>query len=78
VAFMGPLVGFWLKPGRSVGRVDGIIETCKIVSIILKIHLRPCGTRINKQQTNKQTYLMDFLVGQTKLILVGAIYADFH
>jgi hypothetical protein len=49
VAFMGPLVGFWLKPGRSVGRVDGIIETCKIVTIILKIHPRPCGTRINKQ-----------------------------
>jgi hypothetical protein len=49
---MGPLVGFWLKPGRSVGRVDGIIETCKIVTIILKIHPRPCGTRINNNNNN--------------------------
>jgi hypothetical protein len=71
VAFMGPLVGFWLKPGRSVGRVDGIIETCKIVSIILKIHLRPCGTRINKQQTNKQTNILDGLSGWTNKIDFG-------
>jgi hypothetical protein len=25
----------------ACGRVDGIIETCKIVTIILKIHPRP-------------------------------------
>jgi hypothetical protein len=56
VAFIGPLVGFWLKLAGACGRVDGIIETCKIETIIiLKIHPRPCGTRINKQQTNKQT-----------------------
>jgi hypothetical protein len=50
VAFIGPLVGFWLKLAEACGRVDGIIETCKIATIIiLKIHPRPCGTRINKQ-----------------------------
>jgi hypothetical protein len=52
VAFMGPLVGFWLKLAGACGRVDGIIETCKIATITLKIHPRPCGTRI-KKQTNK-------------------------
>jgi hypothetical protein len=45
----------------ACGRVDGIIETCKIVTIILKIHPRPAGTRINKQTnnaivTNPKTY----------------------
>jgi hypothetical protein len=40
---------------HTCGRVDGIIETCKIATIILKIHPRPASrTRINKQ-TN--TYL---------------------
>jgi hypothetical protein len=36
----------------ACGRVDGIIETCKIVSIIRKYIRVPDGTRINKQQTN--------------------------
>jgi hypothetical protein len=58
VAFIGPLVGFWLKLAGACGRVDGIIETCKIATIIiLKIHPRPCGTRINKQ-TNKQQFCL--------------------
>jgi hypothetical protein len=31
---VGPLVGFWPKPDRSVGRVDGIIiEACEIVPV---------------------------------------------
>jgi hypothetical protein len=30
-----------------------LLKLVKIVTIILKIHPRPCGTRINKQ-TNKQ------------------------
>jgi hypothetical protein len=42
--------------------VDGIIETCKIVSIIRKYIRVPEGTRINKQ-TNKPSVLYFMVAG---------------
>jgi hypothetical protein len=63
--------GFWLKPGGSADRVDGIIvetlsycaniifiETLLYCASIIRKYTRPCGTHCNKQ-TNKQTRLQD-------------------
>jgi hypothetical protein len=53
---MGPLGGFWPKLAGACGRVDGIIETCKIATIILKIHPRPVPA--GRVLTNKQVYIL--------------------
>jgi hypothetical protein len=59
--------GFWLKPGGSADRVDGIIietllycanivfiETLLYCANIIRKYTRPCGTHCNKQTNNKK------------------------
>jgi hypothetical protein len=42
--------GFWLKPGGSADRVEGIIiETLKYCANIIRKYRHPCGTHCNKQ-----------------------------
>jgi hypothetical protein len=49
--------GFWLKPGGSVDRVEGIIiETFVILcQYNSQIHRVPAGRIVTNKQTNKQT-----------------------
>jgi hypothetical protein len=47
-----PSVDSGPNPAGAYGRVDGIIVTCKIVSIILKIYVHVHAGRV---LTNKQT-----------------------
>jgi hypothetical protein len=57
--------GFWLKPGGSADRVEGIIietllycaniiiiETLLYCANIIRKYTRPCGTHCNKQTNN--------------------------
>jgi hypothetical protein len=52
---VGPLVGFWPKPDRSVGRVEGIIETCKNCASKSENTSASLAGRV---LTNKQTMLI--------------------
>jgi hypothetical protein len=66
--------GFWLKPGGSADRVDGIIvetlsycaninfyfiETLLYCANIIRKYTRPCGTHCNKQTNNIKLILIN-------------------